>query len=69
MHNLIYHQPLYRVAKIFGCLGVNIPERKLGNIYSESSRIIKSIYDADKNEVKGGGYVNMNEQQIPHRHD
>jgi transposase len=68
VQKIIDHLPLYRIAKIFGRQGVNIPESTLGDIYSESSRILQPLYDAHKNDVLGGGYVNMDERRSPHRH-
>jgi transposase len=64
VQKIIDHLPLYRIAKIFSRQGVNIPESTLGDIYSESSRILQPLYDAHKNDVLGGGYVNMDETTI-----
>jgi transposase len=64
VQKIIDHLPLYRIAKIFGRHGVNIPESTIGDIYSESSRVLQPLYDAHKNDVLGGGYVNMDETTI-----
>ncbi len=64
VQKIIDHLPLYRIARIFGRQGVNIPESTLGDIYAESSRILQPLYDAHKNDVMGGGYVNMDETTI-----
>lgn len=64
VQKIIDHLPLYRIARIFGRQGVNIPESTIGDIYAESSRILQPLYEAHKNDVMGGGYVNMDETTI-----
>ena len=64
VQKIIDHLPLYRMARIFNRQGVNIPESKLGDIYTESSRILQPLYDAHRKDVLGGGYVNMDETTI-----
>lgn len=64
VQKIIDHLPLYRIARICIRQGVNIPESTLGDIYAESSRILQPLYDAHKNDVLGGGYVNMDETTI-----
>lgn len=64
VQKIIDHLPLYRMARIFGRQGVNIPESTLGDIYAESSRILQPLYDAHRKDVMGGGYVNMDETVI-----
>ncbi len=64
VQKIIDHLPLYRLARIFNCQGVNIPESTLGDIYAESSRILQPLCDAHKKDVLGGGYVNMDETVI-----
>jgi transposase len=64
VQKIIDHLPLYRMARIFNRQGVNIPESTLGDIYTESSRILQPLYDAHRKDVLGGGYVNMDETTI-----
>lgn len=68
VQKIIDHLPLYRMARIFNRQGVNIPESTLGDIYAESSRILKPLYEAHRKDVMAGGYVNMDERRSPHRH-
>jgi transposase len=64
VQKIIDHLPLYRIARIFGRQGVNIPESTLGDIYAESSRILQPLYEAHRNDVMGAGYINMDETVI-----
>ncbi len=48
VQKIVDQLPLYRCAKFFALLGVNLPESTLGHIYTSVANLLLPLYEAHR---------------------